>query len=415
MAKTSSKYGANIIPQSPGSFLTPASKQVRIGVSGTYPNRRYPDNKPVPAKLPANYNLPQVLKQRCGACGLFLSAADPRDGGYCLKWQALVRQKYWCKSWKSKITDINQSGNYKHLYTAGFEFVDEQGQLYEGWYHIHPDKGAMEGKVHQPQPHRRLTALTVDAKEYLLSVQGELLQPGSVPPVGQYLPWPTLKDFEKGTIKRAFIEKRNEPFIFEVNPKLAGKIHTKMGLNLYKLIKIDWYISGPTEFLEKKNSEVLAEAEENTLLLKGMLQNLTQLSDLRETAARPTEVSNLYHPSPISKGALNAAGNPVNENATFNLDMKTGPAFTKTYQPAKQPINEPPPSKIVNIPTAPFTRGTSGKSGKTGTLVDVAGVTVSAKKSGLLPKGEPIAKVSVAKNRPVKMVKVSKGGGGSSY
>ena len=107
--------------------------------------------------------------------------------------------------------------------------------------------------------------------------------------------------------------------------------------------------------------------------------------------------------------------NPVNENATFNLDMKTGPAFTKTYQPAKQPINEPPPSKIVNIPTAPFTRGTSGKSGKTGTLVDVAGVTVSAKKSGLLPKGEPIAKVSVAKNRPVKMVKVSKGGGGSSY
>ena len=49
--------------------------------------------------------------------------------------------------------------NVSNLYTSGNEYVKENGENYVGWYHIHPQKGAMEGKIHKSTPHGRLKSI----------------------------------------------------------------------------------------------------------------------------------------------------------------------------------------------------------------------------------------------------------------
>ena len=45
---------------------------------------------------------------------------------------------------------------YYGLYTEGGEYKLSNGKIYTGLYHIHPDKGAMVGRVHVETPHDKL-------------------------------------------------------------------------------------------------------------------------------------------------------------------------------------------------------------------------------------------------------------------
>lgn len=58
-------------------------------------NRYYPDEEYIPNNLPPTYNLPKVQNQKCANCIFF-----NQKNNNCKKWKALVRQAYWCKSWK---------------------------------------------------------------------------------------------------------------------------------------------------------------------------------------------------------------------------------------------------------------------------------------------------------------------------
>ncbi len=56
----------------------------------------YPDGTPVDKKLPKAYSLGDTLdnpNELCSNCKFY---ADD----YCIKWDADVRDKYWCKSWQ---------------------------------------------------------------------------------------------------------------------------------------------------------------------------------------------------------------------------------------------------------------------------------------------------------------------------
>ena len=229
----------------------------------------------------------------------------------------------------------------------------------------------MEGKTHTTVPHGALTPMTQDWFQYRNALPSEPLVSGTVPYIGTYIPWPTLKDFEKGKINRTFIEKRNESFIFEVNSKLASKIHRQMGEELYKLIKIEWYISGPSDFLIQKNYEAIAAVSNQTKLLESKLQNLVQLSDLQQTAARPTNVSSLHHSSPAQpKGVSSYMGGTVNPYTKFATKTE---GVTAEYSGPNTWTPSPPPPPPAPSPTPTKT----SKTGKTGVLVDVAGVEVS--------------------------------------
>jgi|TARA_R110002020_G_scaffold458489_1_gene675947 hypothetical protein len=58
------------------------------------------------------------------------------------------------------INDTNYDEFYRdkneQLYTAGNELIYDNGSNYRGLYHIHPDKGPMEGPIHTSNPHKQL-------------------------------------------------------------------------------------------------------------------------------------------------------------------------------------------------------------------------------------------------------------------
>jgi len=56
----------------------------------------------------------------------------------------------------------NNNGIINNLYTPGGEFTLPDGTEYEGFYHIHPEIGAMAGKFHTPEPHPRLTRIRLE-------------------------------------------------------------------------------------------------------------------------------------------------------------------------------------------------------------------------------------------------------------
>ena len=59
-------------------------------------NRTYPDGEEIPPSLPPAYAL-RITQQKCSNCILFKE-------GLCSKWNAEVRNNYWCKSWQPKTT-----------------------------------------------------------------------------------------------------------------------------------------------------------------------------------------------------------------------------------------------------------------------------------------------------------------------
>lgn len=57
------------------------------------------------------------------------------------------------------------------LYTKGNEYKLPNGQIYIGLYHIHPDKGAMVGRVHVSTPHDILTPISQPISQFVSSIQ----------------------------------------------------------------------------------------------------------------------------------------------------------------------------------------------------------------------------------------------------
>ena len=61
--------------------------------------------------------------------------------------------------------------NQTDLYTDGGDLYYADGREYTGFYHIHPEKGPMEGAVHTENPHERL---------YYSPTSPELIDPGDI-------------------------------------------------------------------------------------------------------------------------------------------------------------------------------------------------------------------------------------------
>ena len=52
-----------------------------------------------------------------------------------------------------------------NLYTFGGEYRLPDGTEYVGFYHIHPEKGAMVGRAHSPEPHGLLTQIQTTRRQ----------------------------------------------------------------------------------------------------------------------------------------------------------------------------------------------------------------------------------------------------------
>tara|TARA_R100000005_G_scaffold96502_1_gene83943 strand:- start:6229 stop:6798 length:570 start_codon:yes stop_codon:yes gene_type:complete len=188
------------------------------------------------------------------------------------------------------MSEYNSNGIQKALYTPGGEYL-LNGEDYIGYYHIHPDKGAMVGKVHVNTPHERLVSVEDNPliTGYKIAYQEETL------PVSQttklpftYMPNPSDEDFEEGFIVRYFIAKRNDyNKIFETSEREYPKKLAGLASGLYQEVEVIWHITrkleteGLLDFsmtTESKNRQEVEIASEIVPSVKSYLSDLTQFS-----------------------------------------------------------------------------------------------------------------------------------------
>tara|TARA_A100001201_G_scaffold23642_2_gene26915 strand:+ start:3971 stop:4915 length:945 start_codon:yes stop_codon:yes gene_type:complete len=135
-------------------FLTNPIEFVRQPVDF---NRTYNDETIISDNLPESYGIPPSENVGCKNCKF-------RHNNYCSKWVAQIRNTYWCQSYHLKPKPLPTSLK-ENLYTYGAEYL-LNGEEYIGYYHIHPDKGAMVGPYHVDQPHDYLTPIYSSESSY---------------------------------------------------------------------------------------------------------------------------------------------------------------------------------------------------------------------------------------------------------
>jgi len=97
----------------------------------------------------------------------------------------------------------------ENLFTSGDEFINSRtGSPYIGYYHIHPDKGAMIGKQHTTEVHETLTKISIPVTEKELETITEKKEEErvesirvirSTPTVRPSIPSPTIPSYGGGS------------------------------------------------------------------------------------------------------------------------------------------------------------------------------------------------------------------------
>ncbi len=137
----------------------------------------------------------------------------------------------------------------KGLYTNGNEFVLDNGMDYVGLYHINPNGQRFTGA----RPEKTTQLLTVKRfnqtpETLLYNKVTANVNPTYVSPV-LIAPIPEMSDYQRGTIQRFFLQKRNSPknSIIEVDSNQYNSVNTtnKPGINgvIWNRCLINWIIS----------------------------------------------------------------------------------------------------------------------------------------------------------------------------
>ena len=130
-------------------------KQDSILYLRTNGNRNYIDNnESISNNLPLAYNQPINSEQLCSNCHF-------NQNGQCTKWNANIRNNFWCASWephglltlagdtfRSKYPGIIQTG----LSTKGNEFMLSTKKYHIGSYHIMPDGTYLTNATNNTSP-----------------------------------------------------------------------------------------------------------------------------------------------------------------------------------------------------------------------------------------------------------------------
>jgi hypothetical protein len=95
LINTQNVANANVSYEGIQDYLVDVTQYVKttIGITGNYLERKYPDGKLIKPNLPASYGTSEKTNQACSNCTF-------RGNNFCSKWQANIRNQYWCLSWR---------------------------------------------------------------------------------------------------------------------------------------------------------------------------------------------------------------------------------------------------------------------------------------------------------------------------
>lgn len=134
-------------------------------------------------------------------------------------------------------------------YTAGNEYVYENGDDYVGTYHVFPNGQMFTGA------NRNVKSVQIFEKRFDISEDVKIYNRINSLDIGRYtspvlyLPRPTHSDYRVGKFQRYFIQKRNSPLhtLMEITPEQYNTVNTKnsYGINgvIWQRGTLIWYIS----------------------------------------------------------------------------------------------------------------------------------------------------------------------------
>mgnify|MGYP003641511826 FL=1 len=138
--KNNKLFGKKIMGNAP--LLKPKKFENNSIISSRNGDRIYTDtNNMVTPSLPQAYNLPKNGGQKCINCVF-------NKNKNCSKWNAQIRNQYWCASWNPEVLLIYAGDTFRYYYpgiiqkgfhTKGNQFLLPNNNYYIGNYHILPD------------------------------------------------------------------------------------------------------------------------------------------------------------------------------------------------------------------------------------------------------------------------------------
>lgn len=193
-----------------------------------------------------------------------------------------------------------------NLSTFGGEYIDSQGNLYEGPYHelfsgeVHsgttpnsPNKKPLFPNSNlQPKSSQQISSIIGNQYNSLNPVNQDLYKFGADPE--SYYPTPTGEDYRRGTITRYFAKRRNaQPLeIREITQTAFNSISTQDGqynYAIWEVISLFWKISGPIRDskdqygvlksgIRDTNERLREQANQQIRGIKGYLSDLIQFA-----------------------------------------------------------------------------------------------------------------------------------------
>tara|TARA_R100001594_G_scaffold34804_1_gene63898 strand:- start:3598 stop:4173 length:576 start_codon:yes stop_codon:yes gene_type:complete len=169
-------------------------------------------------------------------------------------------------------------------YTAGKEFMSEDGKEYIGLYHRIKNgqiwtEASFNKKSIKLMQYVSSVAGGTKASGTYFNLTGKLFHKHTVPVY--YYPQPTKKDYNKAQFTRYFVAKKNDAStLVEINEKqyLKLNIRNKKGLNddLYTQVQLNWSIAGPRESVVQFNKEARKKASKEIPTIKTYLGDLSE-------------------------------------------------------------------------------------------------------------------------------------------
>jgi len=189
-----------------------------------------------------------------------------------------------------------------NLYTAGKEWMLDDGTEYKGYYHKYIDGTVLTGAVFNKTESKKLIKFVDKFEQPNTLVYDKIKKPSRnfTVPQSRY-PILTMEDYEKGKITRYFIRRRNsilQEDIFEVDQdqfKLLKRSKNGIDKNLYAGIEMAWKLTGPLNDIRDQYNVVYGVQDTNQRMvilkdrefpgLKNFLTDYTELTIYSKTVS----------------------------------------------------------------------------------------------------------------------------------
>jgi hypothetical protein len=146
----------------------------------------------------------------------------------------------------------------ENLYTAGKEWMTEDGTEYVGYYHRYIDGKVASGAVYlRSESVKLIKYINVVTQPDNIIYNTLIKKTKAFKSPKQVIPIPTEEDYNIGRVTRYFLRRRNYSTfedIIEINEaqfKLWKRTSSGVNQNLYSGLKIDWKLTGPLNDIQE--------------------------------------------------------------------------------------------------------------------------------------------------------------------